>query len=165
MKNTRKFSRPLRAGPTRTLIKLMRWSGLAIRDASTLKREDLQFDKQKRLYKVIRERTKTGEALDIPIPKDLAKELLSLPNGNPGPYVFWNRQKDNSSECRHASYMGEMIAKAFEAASVHNAGHMISQRLRATFAVDMLQRGVPLEYVTRFLGHGGVKTTDKHYSR
>ena len=34
-------------GKTRTLIKLMRWSGLAIRDASTLQRTDLHFDKER----------------------------------------------------------------------------------------------------------------------
>ncbi|SPF35954.1 Phage integrase [Candidatus Sulfotelmatobacter kueseliae] len=152
-------------GRTRTLIKLMRWSGLAIRDASTIKRTDLHFDKEKRLYKVIRERAKTGEPLYIPIPKDVAKELLALPNSNPGPYIFWNRQKDSSSEYRHAGYMGEQIAEAFKAAKVWSEGHMISHRLRATFAVDMLQRGVPLEHVSKLLGHRNVQTTERHYAR
>ncbi len=152
-------------GRTRTLIKLMRWSGLAIRDASTIKRTDLHFDKEKDIYKIIRERTKTGEPLYIPIPKDIAEELLALPNGNPGPFIFWNRQKDSASEYRHAGYMGELIAIAFRDAGVRSEGHMISHRLRATFAVDLLQKGVPLEHVSKLLGHRSVKTTEKHYSR
>ena len=79
-------------GKTGTLIKLMRWSGLAIRDASTLQRSDLNFDKSKDLYRIIRKRTKTGEALYIPIPKDVAEELLEVVNGSPT-YVFWNSKR------------------------------------------------------------------------
>jgi hypothetical protein len=43
-------------GKARTLIKLMRWSGLATRDASTEERTDLHFDTEKDIYKIIRER-------------------------------------------------------------------------------------------------------------
>ncbi len=151
-------------GKTRTLIKLMRWSGLAIRDASTLKRTDLHFDKENDIYKIIRERTKTGEPLYIPIPKDVAEEVIAVLNGNPV-FVFWNRQKTDSSEYRHAGYMGECIAEAFKAAGVLSEGHMISHRLRATFAVDLLQKGVPLEHVSKLLGHKSVTTTERHYAR
>jgi integrase/recombinase XerD len=151
-------------GKTRTLIQLMRWSGLAIRNASTLKRTDLHFDKERDLYKIIRERTKTGEPLYIPIPKDVAEEVNALLNVSPV-YVFWNRQKNDSSEYRHAGYMGEQVAAVFKTAGVSSDGHMVSHRLRATFAVDMLQRGVPLEHVSRLLGHKSVTTTERHYAR
>ena len=125
-------------GKTRTLIRLMRWSGLAIRDASTLERTDLSFDKEKEkdLYRIIRERTKAGEPLYIPIPKDVAEEVLAVLHDNPV-YVFWNRQTGNSSEYRHAAYMGEQVAEALKNAKVWSDGHMISHRLRATFAVDL----------------------------
>jgi integrase/recombinase XerD len=152
------------AGKTRTLIKLMRWSGLAIRDASTLRRKDLSFEKDKGIYRIIRERAKTGEHLYIPIPKDVAEELVAVLNGSPV-YVFWNRQKDDSSEYRHAGYMGEQIAAAFAAAGVKSDGHMVSHRLRASFAVDLLQKGVPLEHVSKLLGHRSVTTTERHYAK
>lgn len=152
------------AGKTRTLIKLMRWSGLAIRDASTLKRTDLNFDEDKDLYRIIRERTKTGEPLYIPIPKDVAEEVAAVLNGNPV-YVFWNRQKSDSSEYRQATRMGEQIAAVFTAACVTSEGHMISHRLRATFAVDLLTKGVPLEHVSKLLGHRSVTTTERHYAK
>jgi len=151
-------------GKTRTLIQLMRWSGLAIRDASTLQRSDLHFDMEADIYKIIRERAKTGEPLYIPIPKDVAEEVLAVLNGNPV-YVFWNRQKGESSEYRHAGYMGEQVASAFKAAGVRSEGHMISHRLRATFAVDLLQKGVPLEHVSKLLGHRSVTTTERHYAK
>ena len=138
----------------------MRWSGLAIRDASTLKRSDLV--QQNGLFKIIRERTKTGEPLYIPIPSPVGEELVAALNGNPV-YVFWNRQAATSSEYRHACYMGECVAQAFKDAKVESEGHMVSHRLRATFAVDLLQKGVPLEHVSKLLGHRSVKTTEKHY--
>ncbi len=151
-------------GKTGTLIKLMRWSGLAIRDASTLQRSDLNFDKSKDLYRIIRERTKTGEPLYIPIPKDVAEELLEVLNGN-AIYVFWNKQKAESSEYRQATRMGEQIKEVFDAAGVESKGHMISHRLRATFAVDLLTKGVPLEHVSKLLGHRSVTTTERHYAK
>ena len=40
---------------------------------------------------------------------------------------------------------------------------MVSHRLRSTFAVDLLQKGVPLEHVSKMPGHRSVKTTEKHY--
>ena len=104
-------------GKTRTLIKLMRWSGLAIRDTATLERTDLHFDKEKDIYKIIRERTKTGEPLYIPIPKDVAEDVIAVLNGSPV-YVFWDRQSAMSSEYRHAGYMGEQVAEAFKNAGV-----------------------------------------------
>jgi len=41
-------------------------------------------------------------------------------------------------------------------------GH--SHRLRDTFSVDLLQKGVPLETVSLLLGHTSIKTTQKHYA-
>ncbi len=42
---------------------------------------------------------------------------------------------------------------------------MKSHRLRDTFAVDLLEKGVPLEEVSKLLGHESIKTTEKHYSK
>ena len=41
----------------------------------------------------------------------------------------------------------------------------MSHRLRDTFAVDLLEKGVPLEEVSKLLGHESIKTTEKHYSK
>jgi integrase len=37
--------------------------------------------------------------------------------------------------------------------------------LRDTFAVDLLEKGVPLEEVSKLLGHESIKTTERHYSK
>jgi integrase len=41
-------------------------------------------------------------------------------------------------------------------------GH--SHRLRDTFSVALLEKGVPLETVSILLGHTSIKTTEKHYA-
>jgi len=42
---------------------------------------------------------------------------------------------------------------------------MRSHRLRDTFAVDLLEKGVPLEEVSKALGHKSTKTTERHYAK
>jgi integrase len=58
-----------------------------------------------------------------------------------------------------------MIAPTFDAAKITSAGYMVSHRLRDTFAVDLLEKGVPMEEVSRLLGHTSIKTTEKSYAK
>jgi integrase len=39
-----------------------------------------------------------------------------------------------------------------------------AHRFRDTFAVGLLQAGVPIDRVTVLLGHSSIKVTEKHYS-
>jgi integrase len=49
---------------------------------------------------------------------------------------------------------------------VRNTGSTPSRgcRFRDTFAVGLLQAGVPMERVSVLLGHSSIKVTEKHYS-
>lgn len=145
-----------------TLIQLMRWSGLAIRDAALLKRTDLV--EEDGTYRIIRKRTKTKANMYIPLKPEIAAEVLKTLNGNPV-YVFWDRQTAESSEYNAASHWGAKVSDVFKAAGIESDGHMISHRLRSTFAVDLLRKGVPLEHVSKLLGHTNVSTTEKHYAK
>ena len=42
---------------------------------------------------------------------------------------------------------------------------MRSYRLCDTFAVDLLEKGVPLDEVSKLLGHDSIKTTEKSYAK
>jgi integrase len=151
-----------RQAQVHALIQLMRWSGLAIRDALTLKRGELQHDKTKKLYRVVTARQKTGTHVSVPIPEEVAQELLTVLNGNPE-YVFWSGKGEEESITKNwAKYY---IAPLFETAKIPNDGHMMSHRLRDTFAVDLLEKGVPLEEVSKLLGHESIKTTERHYAK
>jgi integrase/recombinase XerD len=144
------------------LLQLMRWSGLAIRDALTLSRGELQHDRAKKIYRIVTARQKTGTHVSVPIPPAIADELLAVLNEN-SDYFFWSGKGAEESITKNwAKYY---IAPLFAAAKIPNDGHMMSHRLRDTFAVDLLEKGVPLEEVSKLLGHESIKTTERHYAK
>jgi site-specific recombinase XerD len=151
-----------RQAQVRALIQLMRWSGLAIRDALTLKRDELQHDKAKKIYRIVTARQKTGTHVSVPIPPAVAAELLTVLNGN-AEYVFWSGKGEEESITKSWSKL--YLAPLFNAAKLASNGYLKSHRLRDTFAVDLLEKGVPLEEVSKLLGHESIKTTEKHYAK
>jgi integrase len=127
----------------------------------TLERDELQRDEAKGLYRIVTARQKTGTHVSVPIPPAVAKELLDVLNGN-ARYVFWSGNGEEESITKN--WMKYYIAPTFKAAKICG-GHMMSHRLRDTFAVDLLEKGVPLEEVSKLLGHESIKTTERHYSK
>jgi integrase/recombinase XerD len=65
---------------------------LAIQDAVTLEREQIQKDAKKNIYRVVTSRQKTGTHVSVPPPPDVAAEIIAVMelNGHPQ-YIFWNR--------------------------------------------------------------------------
>jgi integrase/recombinase XerD len=144
----------------RALVQLMRWTGLAIRDAVTLERGEIQFDKSTDLHCIVTSRQKTGTHVSVPLKPEVAEELLTVLNGNPK-YVFWT---GNGLESSTVTHWQDDMRTLFKAAGIESNGHMRSHRLRDTFAVDLLSKGVPMEEVSKLLGHESIKTTEKSYS-
>ena len=138
---------------------------MAIRDALTLERAEIQHDPQRDLYRIVTERQKTGTHVSVPIPADVAKEVLAVENENPK-YIFWTGE--GSGQTIAKTWANRYVRPIFEAAGLagdENDAHMISHRLRDTFAVSLLEKGVPLEEVSKLLGHESIKTTEKHYAK
>jgi integrase/recombinase XerD len=150
-----------KAAKVRALIQLMRWTGLAIRDAVTLERSEIQFDKAAKLHSIVTSRQKTGTHVSVPLKPDVALELLAVLNGNPK-YVFWT---GNGLESSTVTHWQDDMRTLFRAAKIESDGHMRSHRLRDTFAVDLLSKGVPMEEVSKLLDHESIKTTEKSYAR
>jgi integrase/recombinase XerD len=142
----------------RAVVRLMRHSGLAIGDAVTLRRDSLVFDKKKNLCRIVTNRQKTGTHVSVVIPTDVAKELLFLANGNPE-YVLWDH-RGGQKKTVVKDYQKD-FRRLFLAAGL---GNFASHSLRDTFSVDLLERGVPLEEVSKLLGHSSTKVTEKHYA-
>jgi site-specific recombinase XerD len=152
------FSDATKAARIRALIRCMRYTGLAIGDAVCLERAKIQPDAKKKITRIVTSRAKTGVDVSVPIPADVAKELLAAANGNPR-YVFWqtgNSQPQSAVKNWHRDLRG-----LFQKAGIPD-GH--PHQLRDSAAVAWLNAGIPLEEVSRLLGHSSIRTTEKHYA-
>jgi site-specific recombinase XerD len=152
------FPDATKAARVHALIRCMRYTGLAIGDAVRLERLNVQRDTAKNITRVVTSRAKTGVDVSVPIPPDVAKELLTVANGNPR-YVFWqtgNGQPESAVKIWHRD-----MRMIFQEAGMPE-GH--PHQLRDTAAVEWLNAGIPLEEVSRLLGHSSIRTTEKHYA-
>ena len=134
----------------------MRFTGLAIGDAVTLERDNMKWDAARQVWRVVTARAKTGVDVSVPIPPDVAQEMLAVLNGNPT-YFFWNRA-DGTRETAAKNWSSE-LRPVFDAAGLPD-GH--SHQLRDTAAVEWLKEGIPLEEVSKLLGNASIRTTEKH---
>jgi len=155
----KEFTQAEKAKKVRSLVQLMRHSGLAIRDAVTLERNEIQRDHKKKIHRIVTNRQKTGTHVSVPIPPHVAKEVLSVLNGHPR-YVFWNT--GTGKEQSAVTNWQHDLRAVFRAAGFPE-GH--PHQLRDTFAAGLLKKGVPMEEVSKLLGHGSIKTTEKYYAK
>ena len=134
----------------RAMILLLRYSGLRISDASTLERSRVNGTK---LFLYTQ---KTGTAVWIPLPQEVVNALKESPSNNPT-YFFWNGRCLRTSAVK---IWETTFWTVFEKAEIKN-GHV--HRFRDTFAVRLLEKGVPIESVSVLLGHATIGITLKHY--
>lgn len=159
---SRTFTKEKTIRRVRAIIQLMRWSGLAVRDASTLKTGEL-LQSTNGKYHVLTSRQKTGVHVMVPIPPAVANELFQVKLAfSTGEYFFWDNGGTEANAGHGASIQ---ISRVFDTAGIVSAGGMVSHRLRDTFAVDLLEKGVPMEEVSKLLGHENMQTTEKHYAK
>lgn len=143
------------------LIQLMRHSGLAIRDAVTLERDEILFDKTKGVHRIVTSRQKTGTHVSVPIPPDVAQEILAVLNGNER-YVFWNTGtgKEQSAVTNWQHELRGLFRGVFGSKT-----DFTPHCLRDTAAVTWLSKGIPMEVVSKLLGHTSIKTTERSYAK
>ena len=133
------------------LLLLMRYSGLAIRDAATLHRNALDGNQ------LTLRRAKTGELVlcELPTPVVEALEHIACPDRA---HFFWT----GSSRPRSVTnYWRSRMKKIALTALVRE---FKPHRLRDTFAVELLLRGVAMQDVSTLLGHSSIQTTERYYA-
>ncbi len=146
------YTRPENARRIRAMVHLLRHSGLRIGDAVTLERSRITGGDKLFLYTA-----KTGTRVYCPLPAFVLDALAAVPEVSER-YFFW------TGESRLESATGDRqrtLKAVFKLAAIPD-GH--AHRFRDTFAVGLLQAGVPMERVSVLLGHSTIKVTEKHYS-
>jgi integrase len=147
-----------KAARVRALVQLMRHSGLAIRDAVTIRRSEIQTDAKKKLVRVVTKRQKTGTHVSVPLPPAVATEILALPNGTD--YPFWSGSGLETSAVTNWQHDLRTLFRSAFGKKTKFTPHC----LRDTAACEWLTAGIPMEEVSKLLGHSSIKTTEKHYA-
>ena len=133
------------------LILLMRYSGLAIGDAVTLRREAVVGTE------LTLRRAKSGELVTVDLPDAVVGAMASIRAPNPD-YFWWSGR---GQPVTRAKYWRARLGLIAERAGV--AGFR-PHRLRDTFAVSLLGQGVAVEDVGALLGHRSIQTTERYYA-
>jgi integrase/recombinase XerD len=132
------------------LVLLMRYSGLRISDACMFRRTELKKGK------LFLRQEKTKHHVWVPLPEIVIDALDAIEKDEE--YPFYNRVGKPKS-C--ITEWQQRLKLVYDMAGVKD-GH--SHRLRDTFSVDLLSKGVPIDVVSKLLGHTSIKTTEKHYA-
>lgn len=150
-----------RGAALRAIFLTQRWTGLRIGDVLMLPRAALQGNR------LILSTQKTKAKINRLVPDVVVEALTSLPplpSAHPD-YFFWSK---TSSHISMSSYWSIYVAalnpylnfKDEDGKPMAFHSHM----LRDTFAVEMLNAGLSLEYVSRLLTHSSITTTEQHYA-
>lgn len=139
----------------KTLILLMRYTGMRVSDAVTFSTDRLDG---KRLFLYTQ---KTGVPVYTVLPDSILKELEATPRVTETNYFWSGNGKRQTAVC---DWQGK-IKNVFDLAGISKGmGNAVSHRFRDTFAVELLLVGVPIERVSVLLGHQSVRVTEKHYN-
>ncbi len=139
----------------KTLVLLMRYSGMRVSDAVTLTTDRLDG---KKLFLYTQ---KTGTPVYTVLPDSVLQALEATPRVTSKNY-FWSGHSKRESI---AGLWEKRLKKLFALAGVSKGqGNAISHRFRDTFAVELLLAGVPIERVSILLSHQSVRITEKHYN-
>ena len=134
------------------LILLMRYSGLAIGDAATLSRHAIQDNGD-----LVLRRAKTGELVTVALPAQVIAALAGV--RKPGrEHYFWTGRSQRGTPAKYWRRRLKQVAADAGVAGFH------PHRLRDTFAVALLLKGVLMQDVSTLLGHGSLATTERHYA-
>jgi len=145
----------------RAFINLLRWSGLAIRDAVCLERSSLNSEDGVRIV-----RAKTNESVFVPLPHEIAEELRNVPDGiKPNPrYFFWS---GNGLRKTAVADHQRALRRVFKLADLKHADgtpkRCHAHMFRHTFSIHLLDSGMSVESVAMLLGHSTSRTTEKYY--
>lgn len=135
----------------RALLMLMRYSGLAIRDAATLEQGAIDGNL------LTLRRAKSNELVLCSLPDPVLAGLKTVADPLRD-HFFWTGKSQPETVARYWRSRLQRIARL---AGVEG---FRTHRLRDTFAVELLLAGVAIEDVSALLGHRSIRVTERHYA-
>jgi integrase len=149
----------------RALVLLMRWTGLAIRDAVTIERS--RFEKNGEFYKLFLRRAKTGQPVYSTLRADLVEQIFAGANSE-GRYLFVDAIPTAERELTNlVKSWGDLFTKLGNTAALKDENgepyRVTSHSMRHTFVFWALNSGLPTEDVAALIGDT-VQIVAKHYS-
>lgn len=165
----------------RALVLLMYHTGLAVRDAVSIRRDDLKLNGGG-YWRMYLRREKTGKPAECLIRPEVVAEILEGTNPATAPYLFvnsWMEKDDDAGKTREqraarehardlvAQRWGKLVRDLGEVADLkdeHGAPFPFgAHSFRHTFCIRMLMAGMPTEDVAILVGDNP-ETVYRHYS-
>jgi integrase/recombinase XerD len=131
------------------LIKTLFQTGARVSEFVNIKVEEFFFDEQMMLIA----KAKGGKSRYIPILPELAQELRTYLADRTTGYLFETIQHSRYSPRR----IQQIIKETAEEANITK--RVYPHLLRHSVATTLLERGMPLEQIQKFLGHSKLETT------
>jgi integrase/recombinase XerD len=131
------------------LIKTLFMTGARVAEFAALRIEDFYFDE----LMILIDKGKGGKSRYVPILAELAQELRTHLGKRETGYIFESNRSSSYSARRLQQIVKETAAQAGIQKRVHP--HL----LRHSVATTLLERGMPLELIQKFLGHAKIETT------
>jgi len=135
----------------RTLVLLLRYSGMRIGDAVGLSIDRVVG------HRLFLYTAKSGVPVNLILPEVLLTAFARTPMTGKQ-HWFWSGSGKLDSAVTN---WRARLQRLFQIAKIPN-GH--AHRFRDTFAVELLLAGIPMERVSVLLGHRSVRITEKHYA-
>lgn len=131
------------------LIKTLFQIGARVSEFVSLKVEDFYLDEQM----ILIQKGKGGKSRYVPILPELAQELKTHLGSRQTGYIFESNRHTKFTSRRIQQIVKETAERAGITKKVHP--HL----LRHTVATFLLEKGMPLEQIQKFLGHSKIETT------
>jgi integrase len=154
----------------RAIVLVMVYSGLRISDAVTLNDTQLVRRESGSGFAIkLMSMQKTGEWVRIPVTQEVADALHSLSfKGEKDGKKFWfysgNGERDTAIN-NWRERVTNLLTLAQEPPLYKPFAHHASPHsLRHTFAISMLNQGIDIHQVSRWLGHSSIRVTEAHYA-
>ncbi len=131
------------------LIKTLFQTGARVSEFVNLKAEDVFFDEQM----ILIAKAKGGKSRYVPILPELAQELRAHLGPRTVGYLFETNRTTRYSPRR----IQQIIKETAEQAEITK--RVYPHLLRHSVATTLLERGMPIEQIQKFLGHAKLETT------